>query len=117
MTQAGDFIGNYRIIINLSSHTVGELYLVEHTFRDGPSMLLQHWTSVELINNEDRQAFEQRARAGFIQPGLQKFPIQDSGINNLHPYIVVPLLESTTRLYNLSLTQTHPHNRSMIFVG
>lgn len=88
MKEISEFIGHYRILTRLTSHLIGELYIVEHTFRPASPLLLLLWPSIELSRDGDRATFLQKSTGGILQPS--HLSILDAGVEDQHPYIIVP---------------------------
>ncbi len=125
MLEVGDFIGNYRILAQLSRYPTSSLYVVEHTYTPlGPALLLFYHT-VTVASEEEQHVFLNEVRTGTIQQNVQTIAFQDAVVVNQHPYLIAAYNNETQNALQdhmklieqiLQSTQSqHPNDQHVLF--
>ncbi|HTK10978.1 MAG TPA: hypothetical protein VL485_27645, partial [Ktedonobacteraceae bacterium] len=125
MSDIGDFIGNYKILAQLSLYPDCLLYAVEYTLSAHAPMFLISCPTLILISYEEQSRFLQKARNSSIEKNGQTISIQDAGVIDRHPYFVLARNNETqhfvleyTRLVAQILASTrslHPNDQRTLF--
>ncbi|HEY4387634.1 MAG TPA: hypothetical protein VGN34_24530, partial [Ktedonobacteraceae bacterium] len=126
MSDIGDFIGNYRILAQLSLYPDCLLYTVEYTLNAHGTMFLISCPTLILITYEEQSRFLQKARNSSIEKNGQTISIQDAGVIDRHPYFVLARSNNETQHFALEYTRLmaqilastrslHPNDQRTLF--